>query len=39
MDSRPEERAHRLARLDGIETGSKVIGTLLSPVVFKVFFC
>ena len=31
----PDERAHRLARLDGVETGAKVLGTLLSPVVFK----
>jgi hypothetical protein len=33
---RVEERAHRLARLDGIETGAKVAGTLMSPIAFKV---
>jgi hypothetical protein len=34
--SRVEERAHRLARLDGIETAAKVVGTLMSPIAFKV---
>ena len=31
----PEERAHRLARLDGIDNLATVVGSLLSPVVFK----
>ena len=29
--SKPEERAHRIARLDGVETLATVIGTLISP--------
>ena len=33
--TKPEERAHRLARLDGIETLASVVGTLLSPFIFK----
>ncbi len=37
--SRPEERAHRLARLDGVETGAKILGTLFSPITFKVNNC
>jgi MFS family permease len=31
--SEPEERAHRIARLDGTETLATVAGTLLSPLV------
>jgi len=31
----PKERAYRLARLDGIETLAVIIGTLLSPVIFR----
>ena len=30
-----EERAHRIARLDGVETIANVVGTLISPVVSK----
>ena len=33
--TKPKERAHRLARLDGIETLANVVGTLLSPFVFR----
>jgi hypothetical protein len=33
--TKPEERAHRLARLDGVETLGNVLGTLLSPFVFR----
>ena len=33
--SEPEERAHRIARLDGVETIATMIGTLLSPLVSK----
>ena len=31
----PKERAYRLSRLDGMETIATVVGTLLSPVIFK----
>ena len=31
----PEERAHRIARLDGTEYVATMIGTLLSPVISK----
>ena len=31
--SEPKDRAHRIARLDGTETISTVIGTLLSPII------
>jgi PCFT/HCP family folate transporter-like MFS transporter 1/3 len=31
--SKPEDRAYRLARLDGVETVAAVIGTSLSPKV------
>ena len=31
--SKPEDRAYRLARLDGIETVAVVVGTSLSPKV------
>ena len=31
--SEPEERAHRIARLDGTETLATIAGTLLSPLV------
>ena len=33
--SEPEERAHRIARLDGVETIATMVGTLLSPLVSK----
>ena len=33
--TKPNERAHRLARLDGIETLANIVGTLLSPFIFK----
>ncbi len=33
--SEPEERAHRIARLDGTETLATIAGTLLSPLVDK----
>jgi len=33
--TKPKERAHRLARLDGVETLANVVGTLLSPFVFR----
>jgi membrane protein DedA with SNARE-associated domain len=33
--TKPKERAHRLARLDGVETLANIIGTLLSPFVFQ----
>lgn len=33
--TQPNERAYRLARMDGMETIATIIGTLLSPVVFK----
>ena len=35
--TKPKERAHRLARLDGVETLAIIIGTLLSPIIFKNF--
>jgi len=33
--TKPKERAHRLARLDGMETIASMIGTILSPIIFK----
>jgi hypothetical protein len=33
--TQPRERAHRLTRLDGFETIAIIIGTLLSPLIFK----
>ena len=33
--TQPNERAYRLARMNGMETIATIIGTLLSPVVFK----
>ena len=36
-DSKPEDRTYRMARIDGIETISGVIGTALSPYVFEHF--
>ena len=33
--SRPEERAHRLARLDGFESIGNFFGTLISPFLFQ----
>ena len=33
--TKPNERAFRLARLDGIETFATIVGTLLSPIIFR----
>ena len=33
--SEPNDRAHRIARLDGVETLSIMIGTLLSPIIVE----
>lgn len=33
--TRPTERAHRLARADGVEFVGSIIGTLLSPVILE----
>ena len=33
--TKTKERAHRLARLDGMETVAIIIGTILSPIIFK----
>ncbi len=33
----PEDRAYRLARLDGIETAAMMLGTFLSPIIFDAF--
>jgi MFS transporter, PCFT/HCP family, solute carrier family 46, member 3 len=33
--TKPKDRAHRLARLDGMETTATIIGTILSPIIYK----